>query len=384
MSCGTTIGEFDPWTRRTRVLSSELDGLLRPLAVNYAGQSLVSVRKPTNRSFPFDYHLGTALLSGSQYWQLNAEWYPIRLNNAGRSILRRDFGYSYAVWEDPTSMPRLLQPPVLGVIQGSAWNDFEQTVVIDSDNTAYLWNTRSGETVKQVHRLASATALNARGCIAGHTPARENADANGDFVIVCGDTIQVVEPEGVVPTVIGMNEHGWLVYRRATLSMVWDGVASRAVEELLPQHLKDYGASIATGINNQGWFVMRSSQEYSSPYYLMRPVEPIDTFTEILKPESGPEVTGHGEYVGCEAMTGWVYDASRPGMAPAVELYEDTRLIGATVALPELRTDGVYGFHVEIPRSIVADGKPHFFNVRFAGTATAVEQAWGMIQCPAN
>lgn len=354
---------------------------LSPRAFNNAGQALVSERLPTGRAFPFDYQSGVGLVSGGQYWTIDRSWNPMRMNNAGRSLLQFESSETYAVWDHPSAAPRLLRPPVPGKIQGLAWNDFEQTVIIDeAAHRTYLWNTRSGELREQTYHLADAGAINAKGCIAGHLP-------EGDLVIVCDETLYTVEPKETAARTDRMylNERGWLLYRQQDHDKIWDGATAHSVQDLIPEGwLKSYPVSAVSDLTNDGWLVVRSRQENYAPYFLMRPEEAVEPLVDIVKPEAGPELTGHGEYLGCEAMTGWVFDASRPDMAPAVELYEGSRLIGAVVARLEIRSDGVYGYHIDLPPAILRDGQPHFFNVRFAGTATAVEQAWGTIQCPPN
>jgi hypothetical protein len=75
----------------------------------------------------------------------------------------------------------------------------------------------------------------------------------------------------------------------------------------------------------------------------------------------------------------WVRDVTRPKLSLPLEVYEGTRLIAAGIA-SQSQGDGSWLFRLPIPPRLF-DGQPHFVNVRYGGTATAVDQAWGTIQC---
>ena len=107
------------------------------------------------------------------------------------------------------------------------------------------------------------------------------------------------------------------------------------------------------------------------------PLAPVDI--AAILPEAEPEFTGQGESVGCDGISGWVLDTKHPGQNQPLELYGDDILLAAGIA-ENKREDGRYEFRIPIPKRLL-DGRPHPVNVRFAGSSTQVDQAWGTITC---
>ena len=108
------------------------------------------------------------------------------------------------------------------------------------------------------------------------------------------------------------------------------------------------------------------------------PLEPTDIAAYL--PEAGVELDGHGEYIGCGGITGWAHDTKHPNQNIPLEFYADDVLSAAGIAEAK-REDGTYSFHIRLPLRLF-DGKPHAVNVRFAGSSTQIDHAWGSIACP--
>lgn len=359
------------------------------IAFNNARQAVGHVRQQYFHN-PNVLDAGSVFVSGNSYWMVDFHWIAVAVNNAGRVLAARRPGLAqgdsdeWAILDVPGSrQPRRLQPPLGGSILG-AWNDFEQTVVTNADGS-YLWNTRTGEAAPLGVALASARLVNGTGCVAGNAQRRLTTSHSGSLVLACGGNTIVLaeEQEGVSLEPVGLNDRGWLLYRFHTEYLLWDGEKIHILRDLLPAHLKDATFSIV-GPNNDGTLGLTVFELNQSSTYRLDLNTLLDSLPVIAKPEAaGTGISGHGEYFGCEAATGWVRDWDRPGMPLPVELYEGTRLIAAATAR-FLREGWESGYQIDIPPSAVRDGRPHYFEVRYGGTSTVVDGAAGTVQCPSN
>lgn len=404
LTCATRLVVVDRELNETELARRSWCGYLQMKALNNARQAVAGILSSFScisggssrylRFFP-DGLGGTRILGDS-------DSAPLALNNAGRVLLWGSQGAG--IWEDT------LRTLSAAVVRATAWNDFEQTFVVNEGlNLSYRWDTRSGTTANtMVPLLGDSAVLNARGWVATTVrPEYSNFSRNastGELVIDTFDDsgqvprVRVITPgvPGVYHRPLRINNRGWVLFESATDAatryQLWDGATVRSLVDLLPPELRGLFISKAVGPNDDGVLAVTlapSGGSYSGyETYRLTPL-PLEPLAEILKPESGPELTGHGEYLGCDAqtgaavLTGWVFDAMRPKLPPAVELYDGTRLVAAAIAAPMLREDGVYGYQVMAPASLFRDGRDHFLNVRFAGTLTAIDQAWGPIACTA-
>jgi hypothetical protein len=400
LNCNQRLLVVDQEQKETELATRNWCGYLRFRALNNARQAIAGIMSSfscitggTSRYLRFlpDGLDGARILGDSDSAVLG-------LNNAGRAIAS-DF-----IWEDA------IRPFVHSGVRATAWNDFEQTFAInESFRLSYRLDTRTGTpTYTRVPLFGDSAVLNARGWVAVTAlPEYGNSSRNpstGELVIDTFDDsgqlprVLVIAPgvPGVYYRPLRINNRGWVLFQSTTGAstqyQLWDGDTVRTIAGLLPAELRERNVLQVVGPNEDGVLAVTleprpaSYSDYET--YRLTPTG-IEPFREILKPESGPELTGHGEYLGCDAqtgdavLTGWVFDASRPKMPPAVELYDGTRLVGASIAVPTLREDGTFGYQVVAPANLFRDGGEHFLNVRFAGTATAIEQAWGTISCAA-
>ena len=126
----------------------------------------------------------------------------------------------------------------------------------------------------------------------------------------------------------------------------------------------------AAGLTNSGKIAATlQAVDGSSRAVLLSPVLRVEPPKEIFNPESGTELEGSGEAVGCDAISGWVIDRKHPQMNVPLEMYEDTRLIAGGIA-EQRRADGTWGFRIAVPLAI-QDGNSHFVNVRFGAQSNA-------------
>lgn len=327
--------------------------------------------------------LGSGFVIGSYVQLLDPDWAAYGINNAGRVLVvgpdlqtSREWG----VWDGYQAKPQILHPPGEGRILGG-WNDFEQTVVAGDDGVSYIWDTRTGETSTLGVAFERVRLINGRGCVAGNALRRLPDSVTGDLVLICnGQNIVLAEEQaGVALTPLALNDRGWLLYGFHTEYVLWDGEAIHVVRDLLPADLKDVGFFSIVGPNNDGSFAI----SVQGTVYRLTLNTQLEALPEVSKPEAGQGISGHGEYMGCEAVTGWVRDWNRAHTPTPVELYEGTRLIAAAIATT-WRADWEMGYQINIPPSVVADGKPHTFDVRYGGTSTVIEGASGTVQCPAQ
>jgi hypothetical protein len=224
--------------------------------------------------------------------------------------------------------------------------------------------------------VSNLAVLNQRGWVAG-------LDSAGNLAIWDGyETRTLGTPTDNAPEVtlapIAMNNLGWVILSGTPSGFwLWDGTGFRSLAEFVA----DRNIGSVAGLTDCGKIALTLVDEGStSTAAILMPTEPLQSLDEIFKPESGPELHGHGEYVGCDAMTGWAISQRRRGTPVPVEVYEGTRLIGATVASVARPENGTFGYHMPIPAAL-HDGLPHFVNVRFGGTMTAIEESWGTITC---
>lgn len=405
LNCGLNLSVVDQDLNVSELAWHTWRGYLHRRALNNARQAVVDVVSTPSGIFGGSSQYVSFLPGpGAMRVLAGGATNVIGLNNAGRVLLWHN-PEGAQVWEDGF---RPLQDNGARI---SAWNDFEQTFAFnESANLAYRLNTRTGEIKSAERRITGNIAvMNARGWVANTMlPDYDNGsrnDSTGDLVLDTFDDNGQLPRSRVIAAgrfnvyyqPLGLNDRGWLLFlsqqNLTTQFYLWDGQTVRNVNQLLPAALQDRQVTNVAGPNNDGVLAVtlapRADGYSIYDTYRLTPIG-LDPFTEILKPESGSELSGHGEYLGCDAqtgdavLTGWAFDASRPALPPAVELYDGTRLIAAAIAVATPREDGTYGYQVTAPAKIFRDGKDHFLNVRYAGTATAIEQSWGTIQCAAT
>lgn len=233
----------------------------------------------------------------------------------------------------------------------------------------YEWTTGRRERIPVSMR---SPLLNQRGWVAG-------VDTRDLVQIWNGSTIsELGQPPGERHAITAFNDHGWILGTGSLGQWLWDGTSFALLADLIAEPV---ALEAVAGLNNDGRIAatIRTTDE-TLRAVLLSPMNPLEPLTEIFNPEAGPELEGRGEAVGCKAITGWVIDRKHPERNIPLEMYEGTRLIAGGIA-EKPHEDGTWGFQVPIPPKLL-DGKPHFVNVRFAGYATAVDQAWGTIECP--
>jgi hypothetical protein len=277
-----------------------------------------------------------------------------------------------SVWMGPSDVRRV--PGLPAGVRLVALNDRMQSIYRDGPQW-YRVDVLTGG-VEAIHGITEdRPLLNSRGWVAG-------VNENGDVAIWDGGTTRVLGTPSAnsKPVLAGFNDQGWIVGNSTAGFWLWDGQAFTGLRDLVSGVTIDSVTGLTT--NGKIAITIRNGTSEKSAALLV-PVEmSLQQQREpnlIFKPEAGPHMQGRGESFGCDAVTGWVIDRSRSGLPVPLEMYEDTRLIAAGLASTR-RSDGSYGFRLPIPAAL-QDGQPHFVNVRFGGTATAVEEAWGTIDC---
>lgn len=94
---------------------------------------------------------------------------------------------------------------------------------------------------------------------------------------------------------------------------------------------------------------------------------------------------GAHEATGCEAITGWARDTTRPERRIEVEIYDGQRRLGAATAdraadRPNAPGDG-HAFRF-VPPPALADGRPHSISVRIAASNRALAHTPQILTCP--
>src|SRR5205085_2706572 len=85
---------------------------------------------------------------------------------------------------------------------------------------------------------------------------------------------------------------------------------------------------------------------------------------------------------GCDVISGWAWDATKPESEVTVDVYDGDKPVG-TIAADQSRDHGKanHGFVYETPAQI-HDGRPHSISVRISGTNIALRHTPQMVTCP--
>lgn len=117
-----------------------------------------------------------------------------------------------------------------------------------------------------------------------------------------------------------------------------------------------------------------------------------DTSQNPVNPPQNPttaNVEGFVDYVACEQVAGWVWDASRPNDDLTVELLANGQ-VGATQRANQYRSDleqagkgnGVHGYTIMVPNAIKT-GAAVAITVRVRGSSYQLVNQTGTLTCPA-